>query len=619
MKSYRNKKNIAIRAVALIIALLMVIGVLISAIISVNGVEDEVITDTFPYTLYGENEILIRLGVDYAEDTTSSQRLRCSKSNNGYYLYKTEGKNYQYIWKLDASTVFACLDGNLKHSYNDKEYKYYYRSPSPEIGGYHLLLEEKYEKPEDALVRLTTLKEKQDIFSLFPCYENGNYVIKAGNYSSLEQAQADVEVCSELLEIGCSAVGYTESGIKVLNDSGEIVFGFDCGEECGLGFYAAGEDNYAKLDSGYYRAGITEVKRYANKSEDVDGLSLIVICSLEEYVMGVVPWEIYNHWPAEIEKAFAITARSYAYANMDKHSKYGFDICSTSHCQNNKGMSRVNQNVIDAVLATANIILMCDGEIVTAYCNDLGGGSIAAGHQVWNQDELPYLQGMFTPWEVLEGRTYGKWSYSDTAKGLCEYLNTRGYPQLKDEIADVKITLCDNSSYVYKVTITDIHNESVTITRTRNVRNAFYKYLHSGNFVIEHNGEIENGYETEAIYGVYVMTADGIKVIKGETELSVKTAIGTLTTKSPEQLCVRTSATTVSSDVVAETKEFFKKAVSNTSENNGEFTFIGSGNGHGVGISQWGGRDLADLGKSYTEILSTYFPTSYTANINELK
>ncbi len=619
MKSYRNKKNVVVRAVALIIALLMVIGVLISAIISVNGVEEEQNTDMMPYTLYDESDILMRLGVYYGEDTTTSQRLRCSGNDNGYYLYKTENKTYEYIWTLDASTVFVCVDGNLKHSYDGDGYKYYYRSPSPEIGGYHLLLDGKYENAEDALTQLTILKEKQDIFSLFPCYENGSYVIKAGDYSGEQQAQADAEACSELLGIGCSAIGYTESGIKVLNNSGEIIFGFDCTEKCGLGFYAAGEDNYVKLNSGYYRAGINEFKRYTNKSEDADGVSLVMICSLEEYVMGVVPWEIYNHWPAEIEKAFAITARSYAYANIDKHSKHGFDICSSSHCQNNKGMSRVNQNVKDAVLATANIILMCDGEIVTAYCNDLGGGSIAAGHQVWNQNELPYLQGMFTPWEVLDGRTYGKWSYSDTAKGLCEYLNTRGYPQLKDEISDIKITLCDNSSYVYKVTITDIHNESVTITRTRNVRNALYKYLHSGNFVIEHNGKIENGYDKEAVYGIYVMTAEGIKVIKGETNLTIKTALGTLTAKSPEELSVKTSATTVSSDVAAETREFLKNSVSNSEEANGNFTFIGSGNGHGVGISQWGGRDLADSGKSCTEILSTYFPTSYTANISELK
>jgi stage II sporulation protein D len=36
--------------------------------------------------------------------------------------------------------------------------------------------------------------------------------------------------------------------------------------------------------------------------------------------------------------------------------------------------------------------------------------------------------------------------------------------------------------------------------------------------------------------------------------------------------------------------------------------FLGSGSGHGVGLSQWGARELALRGKSYHEILAHYYP-----------
>ncbi len=38
------------------------------------------------------------------------------------------------------------------------------------------------------------------------------------------------------------------------------------------------------------------------------------------------------------------------------------------------------------------------------------------------------------------------------------------------------------------------------------------------------------------------------------------------------------------------------------------FVFVGSGSGHGVGMSQWGARSLADRGATYREILDNFYP-----------
>jgi stage II sporulation protein D len=46
--------------------------------------------------------------------------------------------------------------------------------------------------------------------------------------------------------------------------------------------------------------------------------------------------------------------------------------------------------------------------------------------------------------------------------------------------------------------------------------------------------------------------------------------------------------------------------------------FLGSGAGHGVGLSQWGARQMADKGRSYGEILKHYFPNTKVQSLSTL-
>ncbi len=51
-----------------------------------------------------------------------------------------------------------------------------------------------------------------------------------------------------------------------------------------------------------------------------------------------------------------------------------------------------------------------------------------------------------------------------------------------------------------------------------------------------------------------------------------------------------------------------KSAIFGVSKNRDLFTFKGRGSGHGVGLSQWGAKGMAENGYSYREILSHYYP-----------
>ena len=50
-----------------------------------------------------------------------------------------------------------------------------------------------------------------------------------------------------------------------------------------------------------------------------------------------------------------------------------------------------------------------------------------------------------------------------------------------------------------------------------------------------------------------------------------------------------------------------------------EVSFSGSGNGHGVGLCQWGTKQRALDGFSYGEILSYYYPGAVLKKLSEIR
>ncbi len=61
-----------------------------------------------------------------------------------------------------------------------------------------------------------------------------------------------------------------------------------------------------------------------------------------------------------------------------------------------------------------------------------------------------------------------------------------------------------------------------------------------------------------------------------------------------------------------------KSTLFNLRVNDGSVLFMGSGAGHGVGLSQWGARELALQQRSYREILTHYYPGTSLRRIGVL-
>ena len=124
---------------------------------------------------------------------------------------------------------------------------------------------------------------------------------------------------------------------------------------------------------------------------DGSGLTVINELPMEKYIQGVVPSEMPSSWEHEAHKAQAIAARSYAYSNMGKRAKYGYDLKDTPEDQAYGGASAETVQTNDAVSETSKIVIIYDGKIIPAYYSASAGGQTKTAGEVWTKD-LAYLK-----------------------------------------------------------------------------------------------------------------------------------------------------------------------------------------------------------------------------------
>jgi stage II sporulation protein D len=135
---------------------------------------------------------------------------------------------------------------------------------------------------------------------------------------------------------------------------------------------------------------------------DLAGGSLraINVVGLEQYLYGVVPAEVPDDWPAEVLKAQAVAARSYALATR----KVGgaFDLFADVRSQVYRGIDEEEDSTNEAVDDTAAKVVMYRGRVATTYFHSTSGGRTASAEDVWpNSSHVPYLVSVDDPYDSL--------------------------------------------------------------------------------------------------------------------------------------------------------------------------------------------------------------------------
>ena len=283
-------------------------------------------------------------------------------------------------------------------------------------------------------------------------------------------------------------------------------------------------------------------------------LTIVNHVDLEEYLYGVLPSEVYPSWNIEALKAQAVAARSYAYSNYNKYIANGFNLTDDTRSQVYKGYSNENKNTNKAVDDTRGIIGTYGGSVAQMIYNSSSGGQTLSAKDAWGT-EIPYLVSQVDPYSL--NNDYSNWSFIMSRQDIEK--------ALKDKGKDIGML------------------NSITIDET----------------------SLDGGY-------VLKMTFSGSKSSATFTKDAIRGVLGNGKLKSLFfKINGTQSATTYPQEFVALGKylDSISKNKPSADQVAGEsFIFMGSGYGHGVGMSQYGTQEMAKKGYKYNQILEFYYP-----------
>ena len=106
---------------------------------------------------------------------------------------------------------------------------------------------------------------------------------------------------------------------------------------------------------------------------------------IEDYLLGVVPYEMGDSFPLEALKAQAIAARTYALKRSGSSGDY--DVEDTTNDQAFRGRSDSSPVSEQAVMETAGLCGTYKGKLADCYYSASNGGQTELGEHVWVKDD----------------------------------------------------------------------------------------------------------------------------------------------------------------------------------------------------------------------------------------
>jgi len=407
-----------------------------------------------------------------------------------------------------------------------------------------------------------------------------------------------------------------------------------------------GDGSGIKLDERYGRTyrGAFEVTALNQR------LAVVNELPFEEYLYSVVGAEMPASWPAEALKAQAVAARSYAL-----HQGFGFQIAhvvDNTYSQVYGGIGTEKPQTTAAVDATRGEVLMYGGRIVEALFSSSAGGVTADAAEIWG-NSVDYLGSVPSPDELSEQGLY-RWHRVVLPDGRNGYIredlveatgerNAAGRDIMRvtgDGVAVRPIPLIQSN--VEPIARVDAGTRVVlleTVVQSNEmswVRGPFtpaqLAESMKGRAASPIEGEIlsleaskrgPSGRVTELLVNgkrYDVRTPDTLRSALGglpstrfeidETGrvamLGARGEVRERPFEGGEVYMAGASGETVRLDAgsmyILSGDGTIRAATAEPA-----FRFTGTGNGHGVGLSQWGARGLAEQGYDYQSILKYYF------------
>ncbi|BEP29130.1 SpoIID/LytB domain-containing protein [Helicovermis profundi] len=424
---------------------------------------------------------------------------------------------------------------------------------------YHIRLTDKSVSSADVLKQIGEFKKIDD--KVFISFDDG-WFLAYGNYADKEIGQNNINITKNKFSLNQVFLYKNNNSIDLVDSSNNTVFNYDSSQ--GEFYVKPLDSNFLDTDKYSYRGGIG-AKNVVNS-----GISIINYIYIEDYLYGVVPNEMSSSWPLESLKAQAVAARNYSYSHLNKHIEYGFDICDSTDCQVYSGTKKEAEGSSFAVDLTKGELLLYNNTLVEAYFHSNSGGHTESSENIWSS-VVPYLRGVKDNYSLNEPNSI--WSKTFTPE-------------------EIEKKLADRSIYIGKL-------EDVTINHKSENGRVLSISFKGSNTNVELKKE-----KIRSIFGYNIIKSIWYSVIK-DNEVSIINSMnyGKISLKKVTLLSANGKTNSNNKYYQVFNGNIKKKIYSSSNS----YTFEGKGYGHGLGMSQWGAKKMAEEGYTYEQILSHYY------------
>ncbi len=331
----------------------------------------------------------------------------------------------------------------------------------------------------------------------------------------------------------------------------------------------------------------------------LQGEKLLVVneLPLEEYLYGVLPSEMPESFGEEALKAQAVCARSYACNQLlaNRYYRYGAHVDDSMNCQVYQNYGET-EAAIRAVKATFGKILKQDDTCITAYYFSCSYGYTSKSTDVWGEDAGSDLEG--------KAQIVGTVPYDLTQEnGFAEFLSS------EQEWYD------SDSAWFRWETVLGAELDSLILKRLQERQEAVPDciLLKTG----ENGGEMIFEKRTAETFGTLedIIVAERsesglitkLLLVGSEASYLILREYNIRYILAPQNTVYLKNGSTTSNMALLPSAYF------TTEKRNSFFLISGGGYGHGVGMSQYGAKYLAEKGENYETILEHFYSSANLA------
>ncbi len=334
-------------------------------------------------------------------------------------------------------------------------------------------------------------------------------------------------------------------------------------------------------------------RRYAGKLKIlIRDKDILVVNSIgiEKYLSSVVGSEMPAKWPLEALKAQAIASRTYA---LKQKGNPLYDIDSTNNNQVYIGLEARTYKTKKAVSSTRSLVLTYKNKLINSLFHSSSAGMTENSQDVW-KNKYPYLTSVK---DFDKNNPKLRWNKKFSKSQLLKLFPSIG------GIKNIEILNVTSTGRVKNV---KIHGDfgtdqisGVDIRKKMNLKSTLVRFKFIEDNATKTSNEIpnlsiKNSLKNEPLNHI-VRVGDTLIVIAEQYDVSLESIVALNNIKN-------------SSLINIGQRLLIPRNTRNSSSSSEKILVVsGYGSGHGVGMSQWGAKYMANKGEKAQSILKHFY------------